>query len=82
MNKKSFLGSYILLSILSVCISIILAILKLSGHVSFGWGWVLSPIWGIIVLEVVIISFVFGIIGIKAFIDNKKHRWITRDVYD
>lgn len=81
MNNKSYLGAYILLSILSMCISVILAILKLSGQVSFGWGWVLSPIWGIIVLEAVIISFVFGVIGIKTFIDNKKQKWITYNIH-
>lgn len=81
MNNKYFLGSYIILSILSICTTILLVAFKLTKTVTFSWILVLSPFWGFVVLEFVVVSFVFGTYGIKAVIENKKKKRISYNIY-
>lgn len=80
MRDRSFLSIYILVSITSMFLSFILALLKLTGKVAISWWAVTAPIWGVILLFTAIISFVLGVICIKNCFYNKKNRWITKDI--
>jgi hypothetical protein len=50
-------------------LALIFITLKLTGHIAWSWWWVLAPLWGPIVLAVVIAGLVGGIAAVKA---NKK----------
>lgn len=80
MKDRSFLSIYILVSITSMFLSFILALLKLTGKVAISWWVVTAPIWGIILLFTAIIAFALGVICIKNCFDNRKNRWITKDI--
>lgn len=73
MKHKSFIGIYLIACIVVICASAILAILKMSRVLILNWIWVLCPVWGFMMIETAILSFLFGIAGIKHFIENRKN---------
>lgn len=66
MEKKSSSGSGITFTGVLTCIFIAL---KLTGHITWSWLWVLSPIW----ISWGIVFLIFAIIGIISIIlEGKK----------
>jgi len=46
-------------------LTIVFIVLKILGHITWSWWWVLSPIWISVVLVIGIIALIFGFIFIK-----------------
>lgn len=67
MNNKNGIGFFAMLSIL---LTIVFVVLKLTGVVEWNWIWVLSPIWIYAILFLLIMS-VLGIL-IVMFINKDK----------
>ena len=45
-------------------IGIVFIVLKLCGVIGWNWFWVLTPFWGQLALALVIIAFLFALVGI------------------
>lgn len=46
--------------------------LKLTGHISWSWLWVLSPIWMPSVIVLLFLAFAFGIAWLVAYLETRK----------
>ena len=78
--RPSFIGVYILFSLLCVIACIVCIILKIANVVDISWWMVFSPIWFPYIVSFVCFSVAIGFITLKDSFKNIKY--ISKDVYD
>lgn len=81
MNRSSFIGTYVVLSLISTFGTIVLALLKLFKVVNWSWFVVTSPLWGIIALASIICTVAFCVLSISA-VARKPGDYITKEIND
>jgi ABC-type dipeptide/oligopeptide/nickel transport system permease subunit len=80
MNATSFMGLYIIISILSTCTSIVLAILKVFKIITIPWLFVATPVCAIIVLGIAFVLIGYNIYDICSKHNRKKYA--VKNIYD
>lgn len=80
MKNVSFIGLYSIVSIIVICASIILAILRMTNIMIISWLLVVSPILGAFVLVAAIFFVAINIDSIKSIFCKKKY--ITKNIVE
>ena len=80
MNNTSFIGLYIVISLLAGCTSIVLALLKIFKIITIPWLFVIMPACAIFVFAIAISIFALGMQEIKARCHSNKY--ITKNIYE
>ncbi len=80
MNNTSFLGLYIILSLLAALASVALALLKILKVITSPWLFVLMPACAILIFVIAIFAIAFGIQEIKERCNANKY--ITKNIYE
>lgn len=80
MKNVSFIGLYSILSILVVCSSAILAILRMTNIISVSWFVVASPVLGMFLLVATIFLVAINIDKVKSIFCKK--RYITKNIIE
>lgn len=81
MNRSSFIGTYVVLSLISTFSTIVFVLLKLFKVVNWSWFVVTSPLWGIIALASIICTVAFCVLSISA-VARKPGGYITKEIND
>ena len=81
MSRSSFIGAYVILSLISTFSTTVLVLLKLFKVVNWSWFVVTSPLWGIIALASIVCTVVFCVLSISA-VARKPGDYITKEIND
>lgn len=80
MNNASFLGLYIMASLLATCVSVVLALLKIFNVITIPWLFVAIPLYAIFVFAIAAFIIIFSIQEIKARCN--RNRYIRKNLYE
>ena len=79
MSNTSFLGLYVILSLLVTCTSVVLALLKIFKVITIPWLFVTLPICFFIAFAIVASLITFFVLDIRSKRDQK---YITKNIYE
>lgn len=79
MNNTSFLGLYVVLSLLATCASAILALLKIFKVITIPWLFVTLPICFFITLAIAASLITFFVLDIRS---KRNQKYITKNIYE
>lgn len=79
MNNTSFLGLYIVLSLLATCASAILALLKIFKVITISWLFVTLPFCSFIAFAIAAFITTTWILDIRS---KRNQKYITKNIYD
>lgn len=63
-NKVSKSGRYV--TIVTVGLFVVLAMLRITGIIALSWWWVTAPVWAPVALALILMIVFFGAIGYYA----------------
>lgn len=79
MSNTSFLGMYIILSLLATCASVVLALLKIFKIITIPWLFVTLPICFLITLAIAASLITFFVLDICS---KHNRKYITKNIYE
>lgn len=79
MNNTSFLGLYVILSLLATFASVILALLKVFKIIAIPWLFVTLPICFLIAVWIMASLIVLCVLDLRS---RQKNKYITKNIYE
>ena len=79
MSNTSFLGLYIVMSLLAVCASVILALLKIFKLITVPWLFVTLPFCFFIAFTIAAFLITYCVFDIRS---KRNQKYITKNIYD
>ena len=80
MSATSFMGLYIVISTLSTCTSIVLAVLKIFKVITIPWLFVVIPVCAAIALGIAFVLIGYSIYDIRSKHNRKKYA--VKNIYE
>lgn len=79
MNNTSFLGLYIILSLLATCASVVLALLKIFKLITVPWLFVTLPFCFFIAFTIATFLITYCVLDIRS---KRNRKYVTKNIYE